>query len=422
MIYSKFVINKNLVRSKRKVKQGNEYLNYKFSGDHERIYGQPQLKKSKQQVYGHTHFQHKYGYDKIKSKYTQACSFLQNKIKKEKEDYVMQNRLKTAVDVCFASMYASKGIRKHGERAVAMIIKELKQLNYGAVPNKPVVIPINVDELTESNKKQALDAVTLIEEKRDDKLKARCCANGSKQKYYLEEYESVASPTVGLESLMTTLMIAIHEGRKLISFDVPGAFLQAEMSEDKLVLLKFKGQFAEMMCEINPEHQMNIRYEVGRNEKTTKVLYMKVIRSIYGCIEAALQWYLLFSTTLKDMGFKLNAYDKCIANRTDGEGNQCTIAWYVDDCIATHVNQEVLDELGVKMIHHFGEMDIHTGYEHDFLGMKILINEKDKTVEIDMKDQIRQMIKEFEEETGVHVDETVSTPATGNLFKVNLTT
>ena len=39
MIYSKFVINKNLVRSKRKVKQGNEYLNSKFSGDHERIYG-----------------------------------------------------------------------------------------------------------------------------------------------------------------------------------------------------------------------------------------------------------------------------------------------------------------------------------------------------------------------------------------------
>ncbi len=40
-------------------------------------------------------------------------------------------------------MYASKGIDKHWEKAVAMIIKELKQLNDGTVPHKPVVIHIN---------------------------------------------------------------------------------------------------------------------------------------------------------------------------------------------------------------------------------------------------------------------------------------
>ena len=62
---------------------------------------------------------------------------------------MIQDRLKTSVDVCFLSMHASKGIRKHGEKAIAMIIKELKQLNDGAVPDKPVVIPINVDYLTE---------------------------------------------------------------------------------------------------------------------------------------------------------------------------------------------------------------------------------------------------------------------------------
>ena len=45
----------------------------------------------------------------------------------------MDNYLKTVVNTCFASMHASKGIKKHGERAVVMIIKELKQLNDGAV-------------------------------------------------------------------------------------------------------------------------------------------------------------------------------------------------------------------------------------------------------------------------------------------------
>ena len=93
----------------------------------------------------------------------------------------MQNRLKTSVEVCFTSMYASKVIRKHGERAVSIIIKELKQLNDGALPHKPLVIPISSEELSNGDKEQDLDAVTLIEEKRGDRLKARCCANGSKK-------------------------------------------------------------------------------------------------------------------------------------------------------------------------------------------------------------------------------------------------
>ena len=67
---------------------------------------------------------------------------------------MIQDRLKTAADVCFSSMHSSKVIRKHGKKAIAMIIKDLKQLNDGAVPDKPVVIPINVDDLTESEKKK----------------------------------------------------------------------------------------------------------------------------------------------------------------------------------------------------------------------------------------------------------------------------
>mmetsp|Transcript_11002 Transcript_11002/g.16107 ORF Transcript_11002/g.16107 Transcript_11002/m.16107 type:complete len:120 (+) Transcript_11002:2299-2658(+) len=114
---------------------------------------------------------------------------------------------------------------------------------------------------------------------------------------------------------MTTLLIGAHEGQKFISFDVPGAFLQAEMAEDKLVLLKLKGQFVDMMCDINPEFKPHIRYEPTRNGKKIKVLHMKVIRVIYGCIEAVLQWYIMFTGTLKKLGYKLNPYDKCVANK-----------------------------------------------------------------------------------------------------------
>ena len=77
------------------------------------------------------------------------------------------------------------------------------------------------------------------------------------------------------------------------------AFLQAEMANDKLVLLKLKGKFVEMMCEINPEYKNHICYQTNKFGKRIKVLYMKVIRAIYECMEAALQWYKMFTGTLK---------------------------------------------------------------------------------------------------------------------------
>ena len=209
-----------------------------------------------------------------------------------------------------------------------------------------------------------------------------------------------------------TLMMGAHEGREFISFDVPGAFLQAELPNDKLVLLKFRGEkMVDLMCEADPGNRKNVRYEGN-----TKVLYLKVVRAIYGCIESALQWYKLFTGTLEGMGFKLNAYDKCIANKIIN-GKQCTIVWHVDDCIASHMEPKVLETISAKLISEFGETEINRGRKHSFLGMDITINE-DKTISIDMRKQIREVIATFEAYDGI-LDDTVTTPGAAHLFKVN---
>ena len=67
-----------------------------------------------------------------------------------------------------------------------------------------------------------------------------------------------------------------------------------------------------------------------RDIKRKRILYVKVIRSIYGCIEAALLWYEMYKETLEKEGFSLNQYEMCIANK-EINGHQCTIAWYVDN-------------------------------------------------------------------------------------------
>ena len=139
---------------------------------------------------------------------------------------------KRAVNVMFTQMQAREGIKRFGEKAVAALVKEFKQLNEGAIPGKPVICPVDPKTLTVSEKKKALNAVTLIKEKRNGDIKGRACAIGSKQRRYLKEDESVASPTLSVDALFATLMIDADEGRDVATFDVPGAFLQPEMPEN----------------------------------------------------------------------------------------------------------------------------------------------------------------------------------------------
>ena len=45
------------------------------------------------------------------------------------------------------------------------MVKELKQLNNGAMKGKPVVVPIDPSKLTKFEKRAALDVVNLIKKK-----------------------------------------------------------------------------------------------------------------------------------------------------------------------------------------------------------------------------------------------------------------
>ena len=47
--------------------------------------------------------------------------------------------LHRSVEVSFTQMSGKKGIARFGERAVAAIVKEYKQLDQGAFPGKPIV-------------------------------------------------------------------------------------------------------------------------------------------------------------------------------------------------------------------------------------------------------------------------------------------
>eukprot|EP00957_Ditylum_brightwellii_P180518 13750629-Ditylum_brightwellii.AAC.1 len=86
--------------------------------------------------------------------------------KKGQRDY-----MSVATSVMFTQMSAKKGIKMFVERAIAAMLKEFKQLVDQAVPGKPVRTSIDPDSLDYKQKRQALEAVNLIKEKRHGTIK-----------------------------------------------------------------------------------------------------------------------------------------------------------------------------------------------------------------------------------------------------------
>ena len=75
-------------------------------------------------------------------------------------------------------MSTTKGFKTYGESAVVTIVKEFTQLTKGAVPDKPVVGPVEASTLNFDEKK-AMPAINLIKEKWNGVIEGRRCADGS---------------------------------------------------------------------------------------------------------------------------------------------------------------------------------------------------------------------------------------------------
>ena len=94
------------------------------------------------------------------------------------------------------------------------------------------------------------------------------------------------------------------------------------------------------------------------------------------------------------MGFELNPYDTCVANKTINN-KQCTIVWYVDDTKISHVDSIVVTKIIKAIEEKFGDMTVIRGKNnHVFLGIDIDFH-ADGTATIKMKEYIKEAISDF---------------------------
>ena len=302
-------------------------------------------------------------------------------------------------------MSLKAGLRVFGDDGAKAVQKEMKQLH-----DREVMIPVHKKNLTYEQRKEALAYLMFLKRKRCGKIKGRGCADGRKQRAYIAKEDSTA-PTVSTEAVFLTAVIDAWENRDVAVLDVPGAFMQADI--DELVHVRFTGEMVRMLLEIDEE--MYGEYVVM--EKGEQVMYMELLKALYGTLRAArLFWQKLSKQLIDVWGFVPNKYDDCVVNKTIN-GSQMTVVWHVDDLTVSHTDDQDVGKFIRQMEDTFGKdtpLTVSQGKTHEYLGMSLDFRHKGE-VRINMEHYIDMMLRDAPQE----MDGTSKTPAASYLFKTN---
>jgi hypothetical protein len=111
---------------------------------------------------------------------------------------------------------------------------------------------------------------------------------------------------VSTEAVFITAVIDALENREVAEVDVPGAFMQEDM--DSIVHVRITDRMVDMLIEIDEKtYAPYVTFE-----RKEKVIYVELLKALYGTIRAARLFWKKLSGKLNEWGFKANNYDPCV--------------------------------------------------------------------------------------------------------------
>jgi hypothetical protein len=126
-----------------------------------------------------------------------------------------------------------------------------------------------------------------------EKYKSRLVLHGNKQDTNL--YPNRSSPTVSVHAILTCLALAAcNTAYTLAKIDVKGAFIQPEISGTP-VFIKCTRQLRDLILDLYPEYEKYI----GKD----RVLYCKLLKALYGSVQASKLWYEKVRKFLESLGY-----------------------------------------------------------------------------------------------------------------------
>ena len=262
-----------------------------------------------------------------------------------------KDQLATLKHTVLTQYTLKKGLQVFGPKGTEAVFAEMKQLH-----ERNVCEPVHTEDLSIEQKSKALGYLMFLKQKRCGRIKGRGCADGRKQRIWTTKEDST-SPTVSTEAVLLTSVIDAKERREVMTVDIPGAFMQGD--QDETVHMKLEGKLADLLAQCDPTKYQP--YLTTENGKT--ILYVELVKALYGTIRAALIFWRKFTKQITKWGFTVNPYDWCVANKMV-RGSQLTIMWHVDDLKISHADKEVLEDLLKQLNEAFGQdgpLTIHRG-------------------------------------------------------------
>jgi hypothetical protein len=318
-----------------------------------------------------------------------------------RKSHRISNKRKTEAKILHAyRLTVKKALKNNKKASKESIMKELKQ-----IVDKEVWEVVDKAQLTKKQLKKVIRSSMFLTEKFTasgafDKLKARLVAGGDGQDKSL--YDNLSSPTVAHETVMMVLAIASIERRHVATIDISGAYLECEFDDDDEVIMTLDPLLATLLAQIDPT------VKTKKDEKG--VVYVKLKKALYGCIQSAKLWYDKLCRVLKACGYTRNEYDRCLFNKVV-DGVQCTVAFHVDDLLITSAAQAMIDGLELMLKQNFSAITINKGKTHSYLAMNMVVT--DNGIELDMIAYIKKVLE------GRNIGRKTYSPAKDDLFEVS---
>ena len=151
-------------------------------------------------------------------------------------------------------------------------------------------------------------------------------------------YESYSSPTTKREALMIHLHMVATRRRKLIGYDITGAYLHCMLMIGEHYYLILTPEIANIMIKIDRKYEIGLRADGS--------MMVQLDGTLYGLHESSGQFYDKVDKDLTNNGYKKTEEDPCTYMSTEGskvsmhqEVDMMGNLW-VDDILASFANDE----------------------------------------------------------------------------------
>jgi hypothetical protein len=208
------------------------------------------------------------------------------------------------------------------------------------------------------------------------KYKSRLCVNG-KEKQFGRDYWETYAPVAAWSSIHLLLYLSMVLNLHTRQVDYMSAFPQADL--DVPVYMKvpqgwYVGLEGKLLQHKDPQHNDTSHY-------------IRLKKNLYGCKQAARNWFKLLAKGLNQEGFTQSKTDSCLFLRYD-----CIIVVYVDDCLFFSPFATVIDKVIVSLSKTFKLKD--EGNVSAFLGVQIAKDSKTKSISLTQPSLIEQIIRD----------------------------